>query len=146
LAAVFDEDQRGGTESPRESISNGFSSDGASPEAMHYCPHLEYEDSSRGEIEVNEAILKTSMLHQFLSQNIQRTKSNLNQHSYVFYESEKVYHVKNVFVWVHELIHFSCTSCKKREFIACKAIVCENRCSVDAAFSAIILTQLFSSS
>ncbi|MED6291054.1 hypothetical protein CHARACLAT_019643 [Characodon lateralis] len=59
LAAVFDEDQRGGTESPRESISNGFSSDGASPEAMHYCPHLEYEDSSRGEIEVNEAILKT---------------------------------------------------------------------------------------
>ncbi|MED6259609.1 hypothetical protein ATANTOWER_026247 [Ataeniobius toweri] len=59
LAAVFDEDHRGGMESPRESISNGFSSDGASPEAMHYCPHLEYEDSSRGEIEVNEAILKT---------------------------------------------------------------------------------------
>ncbi|MEQ2211487.1 hypothetical protein XENOCAPTIV_003482 [Xenoophorus captivus] len=60
LAAVFDEDQRRGTESPRESISNGFSSNGASPEAMHYCPHLEYKDSSGGEIEVNEAILKTN--------------------------------------------------------------------------------------
>ncbi|KAM4710757.1 par-3 family cell polarity regulator beta a isoform 2-T2 [Anableps anableps] len=60
LVAVFDEDQRSGSESPRDSVSNGYSSDGASPEAMQYFPHLEYEDLSRGEIEVNEAILKAN--------------------------------------------------------------------------------------
>ncbi|XP_016533632.1 par-3 family cell polarity regulator beta a isoform X3 [Poecilia formosa] len=60
LVAVFDDDQRSGTESPRDSISNGYSSDGASPEAMQYFPHLEYEDLSRGEIEVNEAVLKAN--------------------------------------------------------------------------------------
>lgn len=67
LVAIFEEDRRGGSESPRDSISNGFSSDGASPEAMHYYPHLEYDDPNRGEIEVNEAILKASMLHRFLT-------------------------------------------------------------------------------
>ncbi|XP_038136556.1 par-3 family cell polarity regulator beta a isoform X1 [Cyprinodon tularosa] len=60
LVAIFEEDRRGGSESPRDSISNGFSSDGASPEAMHYYPHLEYDDPNRGEIEVNEAILKAN--------------------------------------------------------------------------------------
>lgn len=60
LVAVFDEDQRSGTQSPRDSISNGYSSDGTSPEAMQYFPHLEYEDPSRGEIEVNEAVLKAN--------------------------------------------------------------------------------------
>ncbi|KAM4537845.1 par-3 family cell polarity regulator beta a isoform 2-T3 [Fundulus diaphanus] len=60
LVAVFAEDQRGGTESPAESTSNSFSSDGGSPEAMQYYPHLEYDDPSRGEIEVNEAVLKTN--------------------------------------------------------------------------------------
>ncbi|XP_072219791.1 par-3 family cell polarity regulator beta a isoform X2 [Leuresthes tenuis] len=58
LMAVFHEDQRGGTDSPRDAMSNGFSSAAPSPESMHYYPHLEYEDAARGEIEVNEAILK----------------------------------------------------------------------------------------
>ncbi|XP_041834486.1 par-3 family cell polarity regulator beta a isoform X2 [Melanotaenia boesemani] len=60
LVAVFQEDQRAGTESPRETMSNGFSSANPSPEPMHYYPHLEYEDPNRGEIEVNEAILKAN--------------------------------------------------------------------------------------
>lgn len=63
LVAVFHEDQRVGTESPRETMSNGFSSAAPSPEPMRYHSHLEYEDPNRGEIEVNEAVLKTSMSH-----------------------------------------------------------------------------------
>jgi len=59
--SLFHEDLRGWTESPRDTMSNGFSSAAPSPESMHYYPHLEYEDPARGEIEVNEAILKGSM-------------------------------------------------------------------------------------
>ncbi|XP_037552671.1 par-3 family cell polarity regulator beta a [Nematolebias whitei] len=51
LVAVFDDDQRGSSTSPSETMSNSFSSADASPEPMHYFPHLEYEDPSRGEIE-----------------------------------------------------------------------------------------------
>lgn len=61
LVAVFDDGQRGRTDSPGESISNGFSSSAPSPVPFHYFPHLEYKDPIRGEIEVNEAILKSSM-------------------------------------------------------------------------------------
>ncbi|CAG5932750.1 unnamed protein product [Menidia menidia] len=58
LMAVLHEDQRVEMDSPRDVMSNGFSSPSPSPEAMHYYPHMEYEDLASGEIEVNEAILK----------------------------------------------------------------------------------------
>uniref|UniRef100_A0A3Q3BAE3 Partitioning defective 3 homolog B n=1 Tax=Kryptolebias marmoratus TaxID=37003 RepID=A0A3Q3BAE3_KRYMA len=60
LLAVFDDDQRPGSDCPSETMSNSFSSPDASPEPMHYFPHLEYEDPGRGEIEVSEAVLKTN--------------------------------------------------------------------------------------
>ncbi|KAM9334419.1 par-3 family cell polarity regulator beta a [Symphorus nematophorus] len=63
LVAVFDEVQRGGTDSPRETMSNGYSSAASpapSPEPMHYFSHLQYQDGNRGEIEVNEASLKAN--------------------------------------------------------------------------------------
>lgn len=60
LVAVFDESQRGRTDSPRESMSNGYSSAAPSPEPLHYFPHLQYQEPSRGEIEVNEASLKAN--------------------------------------------------------------------------------------
>lgn len=59
LVAVFDEVHAGRTASPSESMSNGYSSP-ASPESLHYFPHLDYKDPIKGEIEVNEAILKAS--------------------------------------------------------------------------------------
>uniref|UniRef100_UPI0037E7F70D par-3 family cell polarity regulator beta a n=1 Tax=Semicossyphus pulcher TaxID=241346 RepID=UPI0037E7F70D len=58
LLAVFEEVQQGRTDSPRESMSNGNSSATASPEPLAYYPHLQYQESGRGEIEVNEAVLK----------------------------------------------------------------------------------------
>ncbi|GLD74059.1 partitioning defective 3 homolog B-like isoform X1 [Lates japonicus] len=58
LLAVFDEGQRMRTDSPRETASNGYSSAAPSPEPLHYYPHLQYQEPGRGEIEVNEAILK----------------------------------------------------------------------------------------
>lgn len=61
LVAVFQEVQPERMDSPRETMSNGFSSAAPSPEPMHYYPHLEYQDPARGEIEVNEASLKASM-------------------------------------------------------------------------------------
>ncbi len=61
LMAVFDEVQPERTDSPRESMSNGYSSAAPSPEPLHYYPHLEYQEPNRGVIEVNEAILKASM-------------------------------------------------------------------------------------
>uniref|UniRef100_A0A8C4GZ81 PDZ domain-containing protein n=1 Tax=Dicentrarchus labrax TaxID=13489 RepID=A0A8C4GZ81_DICLA len=60
LVAVFDEAQLGRADSPREIMSNGFSSDAPSPELLHYHPHLQYQEPTRGEIEVNEAILKAN--------------------------------------------------------------------------------------
>ena len=63
LVAVFHEDQRRDTDSPGETMSNGFSSAAPSPEPVHYYSHLEYEDPNRGEIEVNEAVLKASTSH-----------------------------------------------------------------------------------
>lgn len=60
LVAVFDEVQRSRTDSPRESMSNGYSSATASPEPVAYYPHLQYLEPGRGEIEVNEASLKAS--------------------------------------------------------------------------------------
>ncbi|XP_034534122.1 partitioning defective 3 homolog B-like [Notolabrus celidotus] len=60
LVAMFDEVQRSRMDSPRESMSNGFSSATASPEPITYYPHLEYLEPDRGEIEVNEASLKAS--------------------------------------------------------------------------------------
>ncbi|KAM4560130.1 par-3 family cell polarity regulator beta a isoform 2-T2 [Odontesthes bonariensis] len=58
--SLFHKDQRREADSPRDTMSNGFSSAAESPESMHYYPHLEYEDPARGEIEVNEAILKAN--------------------------------------------------------------------------------------
>ncbi|XP_035533945.1 par-3 family cell polarity regulator beta a [Morone saxatilis] len=58
LVAVFDEAQPERADSPREIMSNGFSSDAPSPELFHYQPHLQYQEPTKGEIEVNEAILK----------------------------------------------------------------------------------------
>ncbi|XP_034533767.1 partitioning defective 3 homolog B-like isoform X2 [Notolabrus celidotus] len=60
LVAMFDEVQRSRMDSPRESMSNGFSSATASPEPITYYPHLEYLEPDRGEIEVNEASLKAN--------------------------------------------------------------------------------------
>nr|XP_033471997.1 par-3 family cell polarity regulator beta a isoform X1 [Epinephelus lanceolatus] len=57
LVAVFDV-QRERTDSPRETMSNGYSSAAPSPEPLHYYPHLEFQEPGTGEIEVNEAILK----------------------------------------------------------------------------------------
>ncbi|KAK5874985.1 hypothetical protein CesoFtcFv8_027521 [Champsocephalus esox] len=59
LLAVF-EVQRGRTESPRETLSNGYSSAAPSPEPLFYFPHLEYQEPTRAEIEVNEASLKAN--------------------------------------------------------------------------------------
>ncbi|XP_078099604.1 par-3 family cell polarity regulator beta a isoform X2 [Sander vitreus] len=59
LVSVFDV-RRGRTDSPRETMSNGYSSAAPSPEPLEYCPQLEYQEPIRGEIEVNEAILKAS--------------------------------------------------------------------------------------
>ncbi|XP_074520863.1 partitioning defective 3 homolog B-like isoform X3 [Halichoeres trimaculatus] len=60
LVAVFDEVPRSRTDSPRESMSNGYSSATASPEPIAYYPHLQYLEPARGEIEVNEASLKAN--------------------------------------------------------------------------------------
>ncbi|XP_065807874.1 par-3 family cell polarity regulator beta a isoform X1 [Labrus bergylta] len=60
LVAVFDEVHRWRTDSPRESMSNGYASSTASPEPLAYYPHLQYEEPARGEIEVNEASLKAN--------------------------------------------------------------------------------------
>ncbi|KAE8278468.1 Partitioning defective 3-like protein B [Larimichthys crocea] len=61
LVAVIDEvQQRRRTDSPRESMSNGYSSAGPSPEPLQYFPHLQHQDPIRGEIEVNEASLKAN--------------------------------------------------------------------------------------
>ncbi|XP_029942262.1 partitioning defective 3 homolog B-like isoform X2 [Salarias fasciatus] len=60
LVAVFQEAPYGRTDSPRESLSNGFSSDAPSPEPLHYYSHLQYQEPSGGEIEVNEASLKAN--------------------------------------------------------------------------------------
>ncbi|KAK1876792.1 hypothetical protein KUDE01_002113, partial [Dissostichus eleginoides] len=59
LLAVF-EVQRGRTESPRETLSNGYSSAAPSPEPLFHFPHLEYQEPMRAEIEVNEASLKAN--------------------------------------------------------------------------------------
>lgn len=60
LVAVFHEVQPERTDSPRESMSNGYSSAAPSPEPLHYYSHLQYQEPGRGEIEVNEAILKAN--------------------------------------------------------------------------------------
>lgn len=60
LVAVFNKPQHVRTESPRESMSNSSSSAAPSPEPFTYYPHLQYQDEDRGEIEVNEAVLKAS--------------------------------------------------------------------------------------
>ncbi|KAM9836036.1 par-3 family cell polarity regulator beta a [Aulostomus maculatus] len=59
LVAVFDI-QRGRTDSPREIMSNGSSSAAPSPEPLHYYSHLPLQEPIRGEIEVNEAVLKAN--------------------------------------------------------------------------------------
>ncbi|TDG96206.1 hypothetical protein EPR50_G00237580 [Perca flavescens] len=59
LVSVFDV-RRGRTDSPRETMSNGYSSAAPSPEPLQYSPHLEYQEPIGGEIEVNEAVLKAS--------------------------------------------------------------------------------------
>lgn len=60
LVAVFNKPQHVRTESPRESVSNSSSSAAPSPEPFTYYPHLQYQDEDRGEIEVNEAVLKAN--------------------------------------------------------------------------------------
>ncbi|XP_041637870.1 par-3 family cell polarity regulator beta a [Cheilinus undulatus] len=60
LVAVFDEVQHERADSPRETMSNGYSSATASPEPLAYYPHLQYQEPARGEIEVNEASLKAN--------------------------------------------------------------------------------------
>lgn len=62
LVAVFDNAQHERADSPRDNVSNGFSSSNPSPEPLHYYPHLQYQEMNTGEIEVNEASLKASML------------------------------------------------------------------------------------
>lgn len=62
LVAVLEESPRGGTDSPGDSISNGYASSAPSPEPLPYFPHLEYREPIRGEIEVNEDVLKASRL------------------------------------------------------------------------------------
>ncbi|XP_054649462.1 par-3 family cell polarity regulator beta a isoform X2 [Dunckerocampus dactyliophorus] len=59
LVALF-EAQRGITDSPRESISNGDSSAAPSPEPLNYYSHLQLQEPIKGEIEVNEATLKSN--------------------------------------------------------------------------------------
>ncbi|KAM6893098.1 par-3 family cell polarity regulator beta a isoform 1-T1 [Lycodopsis pacificus] len=59
LVAVFDV-RRGRTESPGETMSNGYSSAAPSPEPLHYFSHLHPQQPIGGEIEVNEAILKAN--------------------------------------------------------------------------------------
>ncbi|XP_035006506.2 par-3 family cell polarity regulator beta a isoform X1 [Hippoglossus stenolepis] len=59
LVAMFDRVQHGRTDSPRENLSN-YSSAAPSPEPVNYYPHLMYQESGRGEIEVNEAVLKAN--------------------------------------------------------------------------------------
>ncbi|XP_068561524.1 LOW QUALITY PROTEIN: partitioning defective 3 homolog B-like [Cebidichthys violaceus] len=59
LVAVFDV-RPGRTESPRETMSNGYSSAAPSPEPLHYFSHLQHQQPIRAEIEVNEAILKAN--------------------------------------------------------------------------------------
>ncbi|XP_069376711.1 par-3 family cell polarity regulator beta a isoform X2 [Paralichthys olivaceus] len=59
LVAVFERVRPGRTDSPRENSSN-YSSPAPSPEPVHYYPHLMYHEPSRGEIEVNEAVLKAN--------------------------------------------------------------------------------------
>ncbi|XP_054864521.1 par-3 family cell polarity regulator beta a isoform X2 [Amphiprion ocellaris] len=60
LVAVFHEVQPERMDSPRESMSNGYSSAAPSPEPVHYYSHLQSQEPGRGEIEVNEAILKAN--------------------------------------------------------------------------------------
>ncbi|XP_008280131.1 partitioning defective 3 homolog B-like [Stegastes partitus] len=60
LVAVFHEVQNERTDSPRESMSNGYSSAAPSPDPLHYYSHLQYQEPGRGEIEVNEASLKAN--------------------------------------------------------------------------------------
>ncbi|KAM9328034.1 par-3 family cell polarity regulator beta a isoform 2-T2 [Pholidichthys leucotaenia] len=60
LVAVFQEVQHGRPDSPRESMTNGYPSAARTPEPLHYFPHLQYQESDRGEIEVNEAVLKAN--------------------------------------------------------------------------------------
>ncbi|XP_031708007.1 par-3 family cell polarity regulator beta a [Anarrhichthys ocellatus] len=59
LVAVFDIRRRR-TESPRETMSNGYSSAPPSPEPLYYFSHLHPQQPIGGEIEVNEAILKAN--------------------------------------------------------------------------------------
>ncbi|XP_030011302.1 par-3 family cell polarity regulator beta a isoform X1 [Sphaeramia orbicularis] len=59
LVAVF-EVERDRADSPRDSMSNGYSSSSPTPDTLHYYSHLQYQDRGRGEIEVNEAILKAN--------------------------------------------------------------------------------------
>lgn len=65
--AVLEDSPRGGTDSPGDSISNGYASSAPSPapspEPLSYFPHLEYREPIRGEIEVNEDVLKASRLN-----------------------------------------------------------------------------------
>ncbi|KAM7365331.1 hypothetical protein PAMP_016266 [Pampus punctatissimus] len=61
LVAVFENVQRARqTDSPRENMSNGYSSAAPSPDPLHYYAHLQPQEPTRGEIEVNEAILKAN--------------------------------------------------------------------------------------
>ncbi|XP_071396826.1 LOW QUALITY PROTEIN: partitioning defective 3 homolog B-like [Centroberyx affinis] len=60
LVAVFEEVQRWKTESPASSVSNGHSSPAPSPEPVQYYSHLPSQQPIRGEIEVNEAVLKAN--------------------------------------------------------------------------------------
>ncbi|XP_061659662.1 par-3 family cell polarity regulator beta a isoform X2 [Syngnathoides biaculeatus] len=59
LVAMF-EVQHGMTDSPRESISNGDSSAAPSPEPLSYYSHMHLQEPIKGEIEVNEAVLKAN--------------------------------------------------------------------------------------
>lgn len=60
LVAVMDDVQPRRTDSPRENVSNGYSSATSSPEPFSYHPYLQYQEPVRGEIDVNEASLKAN--------------------------------------------------------------------------------------
>lgn len=94
LVAVFDEVQAGRTASPSEKVSNGYSSS-ASPEPLCYFPHLDYKEPIRGEIEVNEAVLKAStwaseIFHEFPKNRMDNTRRLFHEFCRKMWRCEKV--------------------------------------------------------
>lgn len=112
LVALF-EVQRGMTDSPRESISNGDSSDAPSPEPLSYYSYTQLQEPIRGEIEVNEAVLKASK-----SQNVQ-----LYSHLHNFVDFHEVFHAAYLKFQVAESIYAFITQLIKLRKILTKQLL-----------------------